>query len=194
MEKSAMHAIVYALRSNYHVWRNMNAQLIDNLIMVAIGAGFTFARSGIVALINDPQKKQKANRIFKVGGPVILGCGILLTIGNLLNTESDLDRAVREINANVPKMVDEATRLDSASAGPRRRLTYNLTLISMKAQAIDRVAWKQNVVPTIRTNMAQTKGMHTLLAAGVTVASRYSSSDGVLIDEIVMKPEELSTK
>ena len=194
MEKSAMHAIVYALRSNYHVWPNMNAQLIDNLIMVAIGAGFTFARSGIVALINDPQKKQKANRIFKVGGPVILGCGILLTIGNLLNTESDLDRAVREINANVPKMVDEATRLDSASAGPRRRLTYNLTLISMKAQAIDRVAWKQNVVPTIRTNMAQTKGMHTLLAAGVTVASRYSSSDGVLIDEIVMKPEELSTK
>jgi hypothetical protein len=194
MEKSAMHAIVYALRSNYHVWRNMNAQLIDNLIMVAIGAGFTFARSGIVALINDPQKKQKANRIFKVGGPVILGCGILLTIGNLLNTESDLDRAVREINANVPKMVDEATRLDSASAGPGRRLTYNLTLISMKAQAIDRVAWKQNVVPTIRTNMAQTKGMHTLLAPGVTVASRYSSSDGVLIDEIVMKPEELSTK
>ena len=194
MEKSAMHPIVYALRSNYHVWRNMNAQLIDNLIMVAIGAGFTFARSGIVALINDPQKKQKANRIFKVGGPVILGCGILLTISNLLNTESDLDRAVREINANVPKMVDEATRLDSASAGPRRRLTYNLTLISMKAQAIDRVAWKQNVVPTIRTNMAQTKGMHTLLAAGVTVASRYSSSDGVLIDEIVMKPEELSTK
>ena len=194
MEKSAMHPIVYALRSNYHVWRNMNAQLIDNLIMVAIGAGFTFARSGIVALINDPQKKQKANRIFKVGGPVILGCGILLTISNLLNTESDLDRAVREINANVPKMVDEATRLDSASAGPGRRLTYNLTLISMKAQAIDRVAWKQNVVPTIRTNMAQTKGMHTLLAAGVTVASRYSSSDGVLIDEIVMKPEELSTK
>src|ERR1039458_6669331 len=150
MEKSAMHAIVYALRSNYHVWPNMNAQLIDNLIMVAIGAGFTFARSGIVALINDPQKKQKANRIFKVGGPVILGCGILLTIGNLLNTESDLDRAVREINANVPKMVDEATRLDSASAGPRRRLTYNLTLISMKAQAIDRVALKQNVRPTPR--------------------------------------------
>jgi len=172
----------------------MNAQLIDNLIMVAIGAGFTFARSGIVALINDPQKKQKANRIFKVGGPVILGCGILLTIGNLLNTESDLDRAVHEINATVPKMVDEATRLDSASAGPGRRLTYNLTLISMKAQDIDRVAWKQNVAPTIRTNMAQTKGMHTLLAAGVTVASRYYSSDGVLIDEIIMKPEELPTK
>jgi hypothetical protein len=172
----------------------MNAQLIDNLIMVAIGAGFTFGRSGLVNLITDPQKKQKANLIFKFAGPIILGCGILLIIGNLINTKGDLDSVVRAINATAPKMVDEATRLDGASAGPGRRLTYNLTLVSQKAQDIDRVAWKQNIVPKIRANMAQTQGMHTLLAAGVTVVSRYSSSDGVLIDEIVMKPEDLSTK
>jgi hypothetical protein len=172
----------------------MNAQLIDNLIMVAIGAGFTFARSGLVALIADPQKKQKANLIFKVAGPIILGCGILLTIGNLINTKGDLDSVVRAINATAPKMVDEATRLDSASAGPGRRLTYNLTLVSQKAQDIDRVAWKQNIVPKVRVNMIQTQGMHTLLAAGVTVVSRYSSSDGILIDEIVIKPEDSSTK
>jgi hypothetical protein len=98
----------------------MNAQLIDNLIMVAIGAVFTFARNGLVALITDPQKKQRANRIFKIAGPVILGCGILLATGNLLSTESDLDRAVREINATVPKMVDEATRLDGVSIGRTR--------------------------------------------------------------------------
>ena len=149
----------------------MNAQLIDNLIMVAIGAGFTFARSGLVSLITDPKKKQKTNLIFKIAGPILLGCGILLTIGNLISTKSDLDRAARAINATVPKMVDETTRLDSASAGPGQRLTYNLTLVSQKAQDIDRVAWKQNVVPVIRANMAQASGMHTLLAAGVTVAS-----------------------
>jgi hypothetical protein len=168
----------------------MNAQLIDNLIMVAIGAGFTFARGRFVALISDPQKKQKANLIFKFGGPIILGCGILLTIGNLITTKddkNDLNNVARAINATAPKMVDEATRLDGASAGPDRRLTYNLTLVSQKAQDIDRAAWKQNVAPKIRANMIQTQGMHTLLAAGVTVVGRYSSSDGVLIDEIVYK-------
>jgi hypothetical protein len=84
--------------------------------------------------------------------------------------------------------------MEYRSAGPGRRLTYNLTLISLKAQDIDRVAWKQNVVPSIRANMVQSKGMNTLLAASISVASRYSSSDEVLIDEIVVKPEEVSTK
>jgi hypothetical protein len=174
----------------------MNAQLIDNLIMVTIGAGFTFGRSGLVKLIADSQKKQKANLIFKFAGPIILGCGILLTIGNLISTKddkNDLNNVVRAINATAPKMVDEATRLDNASAGPGRLLTYNLTLVSQKAQDIDRAAWKQNVVPKIRVNMIQTQGMHTLLAAGVTIVSRYSSSDGVFIDEIVIKPADLST-
>jgi hypothetical protein len=69
-----------------------------------------------------------------------------------------------------------------------------MTLISLKSQDIDRVAWKRDVVPAIRANMAKTKAMHTVLAAGITVASRYSSSDGVLVGEIVMTPEELSTK
>ena len=172
----------------------MTASLVDNLIMIAIGAFFTFARGRIVAKITDPKKKQTADRIFKIGGPVVLGCGILLAISTLARTEGNLDRVVREVNATAPKMVDDATRLDRASAGPGRRLTYDLTLISLKAQDIDRAAWKQNAVPSIRANMTQTKAMHTLLAAGVTVASRYSSSDGVLIDEIVIRPEELSTK
>jgi len=172
----------------------VSASLVDNLIMIAIGAFFIFARRRIAGRITDPKKKQAADLVFKIGGPVVLGCGILLAISTLARTEGDLDRVVRQVNATAPKMVDDATRLDRASAGPGRRLTYELTLVSLKAQDIDRAAWKQNVVPSIRANMTQTKAMHTLLAAGVTVASRYSSNDGVLIDEIVMRPEELSTK
>jgi len=172
----------------------MNAQLIDYLIMAAIGAFFTFGRSSLVARIQVPQMKEKCNRVFKFAGPVVLGCGILLAIGNWHSAEGDLDRAAREINATVPKMVDQATRLDGAAAGSGRRLTYNLTLVSLKAQEIDRAAWKQNVAPSIRAHLAQTKGMHTLLAAGVTVVCRYFSSDGTLIDEIVMKPEDLPTE
>ena len=172
----------------------MNPALIDNLIMVAAGAYFMIARGSVVAKITDPQKKRRTDRILKVCGPIVLGCGILLAITTLASTEGDLDRVVREVNATAPKMVDDATRLDRASAGPGRRLTYELTLISLKSQDIDRIAWKRDVVPTIRANMAKTKAMHTLLAAGVTVASRYTSSDGILVDEIVMRPDELSTK
>jgi len=178
------------------VWsfgNNMNASLIDNLIMIAAGVCFIFGRGLIVAKIPDPQKKQRIDRILKVCGPVVLVCGILPAIITLARPDGDLDRVVHEINATAPKMVDEATRLNGASAGPGRRLTYDMTLISLKSQDVDRVAWKRDAVPTIRANMAKTKAMHTLLAAGVTVTSRYSSSDGVLVDEIVMTPEELST-
>ena len=162
--------------------------------MIAAGVFCMVARDRIVAKITDPQKKQRIDRFLKVCGPIVLGCGILLAITTLTRTDGDLDRVVREVNATAPKMVDDATRLDRASAGPGRRLTYDMTLISLKSQDIDPVAWKRDVVPTIRANMAKTKAMHTLLAAGVTVASRYSSSDGILIDEIIMRPEELSTK
>jgi hypothetical protein len=173
---------------------NMIASLIDNLIMIAAGAFFIIARCRIVAKITDPQKKQRTDRILKVCGPVVLGCGILLAITTLARTDGDLERVVREVNATAPKMVDDATRLDRASAGPGRRLTYDLTLISLKSEDIDPVVWKRDVFPTIRANMAKTQAMHRLLAAGITVASRYSSSDGVLVDEIVMRPEDLSTK
>lgn len=172
----------------------MNPSLVDNLIMIAIGAFITLARCSIVAEITDSKKKQLADRIFKIGGPVIVICGTLLALGNMSRTVVDLDRVVHEVNAVVPKRIDEATRLDRASAGPGRRLTYDLTLVSMKAQDVDRVAWKQKAVPSIRANMTQTKAVHTLLSAGVTVSSRYFSSDGVLIDEIVTSPEELLTK
>jgi hypothetical protein len=108
--------------------------------------------------------------------------------------EEALFTAERQLNAMVPKMVDDSTRLDGAKAGPGKRFTYTYTLVSRKASEINSVEWKQKVVPMIRKNMRETPALRTLFQVGTTVSYKYVGSDGVLVDEIVMTPAEANTR
>ena len=51
--------------------------------------------------------------------------------------EEALVTAERQLNAMVPKMVDDSTRLDGAKAGPGKKFTYTYTLVSRKASEIN---------------------------------------------------------
>ena len=108
--------------------------------------------------------------------------------------EEALVTAERQLNAMVPKMVDDSTRLDGAKAGPGKKFTYTYTLVSRKASEINSGEWKQKVVPVIRKNMRETPGLRTLFQVGTTVNYKYLGSDGALIDEIVMTPAEANTR
>jgi len=168
-----------------------NGDLINSIITIALGTYFTFARSRIIYKISDPIKKERADRIIRIAGPVVLACGIGFGIITFLTgAKVDLTQVVRQINAASPKMSDDGTRLDGATSGPGQRITFNYTLTSLKAQDIDRENWQKNVVPVIRKNVQKIKR----LPAGVTVAYRISSSDGVFIDEVIFTPEDLLNK
>jgi hypothetical protein len=104
--------------------------------------------------------------------------------------EEALVVAERQVNAMAPKMIDDATRLDGAKAGPGKKFTYTYTLVSMKAAEVDAASWKQKVVPTVRKNMRETEGMKSLFQAGTTVHYKYLGKDGAPIDEIIMTPAE----
>lgn len=108
--------------------------------------------------------------------------------------EAALHQAEAQINATVPKMVDAVTRLDGAKVGPGKRLVYIYTLIGHKAADIDMALWRNQAAPEIRKNIKAAAGMRTLFELGTVVTYRYSGSDGVLVDEIVVTPGEVLQK
>ena len=86
--------------------------------------------------------------------------------------------------------MDEVTRFDRATTGPGRRLVYHMT-ISVPQSEFDRTEWKEKTVPAIRNNTMEQDGSRALLKAGITIAIRYSSKDGIFLDEIIFTSSDL---
>ncbi|MDD5706539.1 MAG: hypothetical protein PHR35_11480 [Kiritimatiellae bacterium] len=98
---------------------------------------------------------------------------------------------VREINATCPKMLDEVTRMDGATAGPGKLVTIRETVLAMDGATTDMVAWRTTIAPRIRASSAQAPGIRKLLAAGTTVIYQYNGRDGVIIDKIKLTRTDL---
>jgi hypothetical protein len=59
------------------------------------------------------------------------------TFGLLNDTvEASIRRDADRVNATLPKMIDDVTRLDNVSAGPGNRFTYDYTLTNIEVTAI----------------------------------------------------------
>jgi hypothetical protein len=166
----------------------MNA---DNMMQVLVGLFLVFGRGFIVGQIKDPTRKNKINRLLKITGPVVLICAVFVAVGGFARKDAQLEELAQAVNASAPKVVDEVTRLDRATAGPGRRLTYHMT-ISISQSEFNLNEWKQKTLPAIRTNTLEQEATRALLKAGITVVLRYSSKDAAYLDETVFTPSELA--
>lgn len=164
------------------------ATLIDNGIMLAIGCYVLFARKNITRKITDIHKKNSIDAVLKFAGPGLIICSIILAAASFASEKDQVQKIAEAINAIAPKMVDSDTRLDGAVAGPGKRLTYNFTLIEINANEINRNLWNNEVAPMIRSNLLGNPNTIKLQKEGIIIISRYSSSDSVLIDEIILEP------
>ena len=162
----------------------------DNVSQILVGVFLVFGRGLIVGRIKDPSRQNKINRVLKVAGPIVLGCALLVASADFQRKDPQLEQIAQAVNASAPKVVDEVTRLDSATAEPGRRLTYRMT-ISIPYSEFDRTEWDKKTVPAIRTNTIEQEGSRQLLKAGITIAIRYSSKDGIFLDEIIFTSSDL---
>jgi hypothetical protein len=154
----------------------MTTQTINSAIMMVIGVGLFFVGRRL-------SENLGAGRIVKYAGLVVAVCGLLLTAGSFA-AGGIVQKMADAINARAPVMVDEGTRLDGATAGPGMLLTYNLTLVMVDGNTIDRDAWINQAVPDIRKNVLGNPDTTKVLKAGISVVMRYSGADGVLVDEL----------
>lgn len=121
----------------------------------------------------------------------MLGCALFVAIGGFVRKDAQVEQLAQAVNATAPKVVDEVTRLDRATAGLGRRLTYHMT-ISISQAEFNLGEWKQKTLPTIRTNTLEQDATRSLLKAGITVALRYSSNEGTYLDETIFTPSDLA--
>ena len=105
----------------------------------------------------------KVGSIFGIGSP----------------TEAELRRIAAESNvtAQLPKMLDEWTRIEEVTAGPGVRFNYNYTLVKQDFEDIDANVVTE-VVTKIRSQACVSKNILTSLKRGVTVTYSYKSRDG----------------
>ena len=90
--------------------------------------------------------------------------------------------ACETINKECPKMADQYTRLDSATAG-EMQITYNYTLMNLKLNQQQVAKMFQVVEPQVTENVRANPQTKVLLDKGITMTYRYSNDKGVLLKE-----------
>ena len=138
----------------------------------------------------DPEKHalwlKKFGPMMRILGPIVILTGVI-TLINGLTKEDLITQTIRELNA-APKMVDQVTRFDRATANPGQRLTIEQTIITVKAADIPKTTW-DSFVPQLRKNISSSK-IGRLPSKGITVVYRYFGNDGKLVGEFIITPQD----
>ncbi len=89
--------------------------------------------------------------------------------------------AAEQINAQVPKMIDNDTLLDKATVGPGPRLTYHYTLLNRKSGEVDADLMLSILKPDVMNKICGNQEMKTTLQYGGIYTYSYSGNDNVAI-------------
>ena len=87
-------------------------------------------------------------------------------------------------------MIDPETRLDGVAVESGNILRYRMTIVSAQMAEFDLERWRQQIVPVIRENQNKNPNTQRLLDSGITIIVQYSSSDGIVFDEIKIEPNQ----
>ena len=103
--------------------------------------------------------------------------------------ETELLDAAQQLNKNTPLLVDEATRLDSASAVGRTGFIYYYTRLDQLKSEIDQLTVDEFVRPNIIDYVKNSPEMKGFRDNNITIDYRYYDKKGDFITEISVTPE-----
>lgn len=96
--------------------------------------------------------------------------------------ETDLQKTAQRINQEGPRLVGNGVRLDSATAGPGRSITYLHTNLEASIADIDKKAFETAYATAIRTQACNAaKG---LILKDVTMTYSYRDRNGAPIGSV----------
>lgn len=104
-----------------------------------------------------------------------------------------LQEAAERLNRQTPQTVDEITRLDRASAGPGRLVTYYNTITVMKANEVDMDAFNGEFTTNMRRKICGAPSLAAMRRAGVTMVYEYRGSDGRRIGNVQIRPSDCTS-
>ena len=101
-----------------------------------------------------------------------------------------INQTCADLNKQMPKMVDAATRMDSASAGPDKSIRYRYTIVS--SELIDTGHLADKLRPHILDEYRTNPGLAAFRDNGVTMIYDYFDKSGNALGEFQVGPKDLS--
>ena len=118
------------------------------------------------------------------------GCGRL----RLPDNEMVLRTSVEQINVRTPMVVDEITRLDSASYLLPATLRYHYTLALDSLSEAERADMAAYMRATLPDRLRAEVGSAALSELEITLHYLYNNPAGELLYEVAIAPEEYASK
>lgn len=131
------------------------------------------ARAKIQAIINAPSQPVEQPK-----------AGVDVAI------QEALRQASNKINGGLPMMVDKETRLESTVPGPGKKWTYLYTITSATSSDISQIELQDALAVVIRNGVCTSEDMAVFVKNGVQIIYRYRGSDGGIIGDIVVNPQD----
>ena len=108
--------------------------------------------------------------------------------------DQKLAQAVKELNAKLPVMMDEETRLDRGVAGPGKNISYIYTLVATNADEIDVDAFVKLMRPDLKVQACGSPVLKALFKSGITAHFVYQGKDGPEITRVSFKGADCGIK
>lgn len=98
--------------------------------------------------------------------------------------DQKLKQAVKELNAKLPVMMDEETRLERGVAGPGRAISYIYTLVNTNADEIDAAEFARIMQPDLKNQACGSPVLKAMFTGGIKAHFVYNGKDGVEITRL----------
>jgi len=89
----------------------------------------------------------------------------------------------KQINAQLPMMVDSETRLDTTICAGKH-MAYKYTMINLTEKDIDKIAFEKEIKTMLVKNQCNNENMIKLLKMGIQYNYMYQDRDGILLATI----------
>ena len=109
---------------------------------------------------------------------------------NDMGTDEALRQASNNLNSGLPLMIDKETRLESTMPGPGKRWTHLYTLVSVNSSEVTQQQLQYALGANIKNGVCTNKEMADFVKSGVQIVYRYRGSDGGIIGDVVVNPQD----
>ncbi|CAB5721073.1 Uncharacterised protein [Delftia tsuruhatensis] len=106
------------------------------------------------------------------------------------STDKNLHDLSLKINVNLPKMVDDQTRLDRTVSEAGRKFTFFHSLPFHKSSDIDSQKIHDFMEPIIREKYCTSADMKNFIKYDVTTSFVYRGNDGLEVTRFIIKPKD----
>ena len=143
------------------------------------------------------QEKTKANRISVIVGAIafaITSYGVQQLFFSPKPFDKQMKDAAIEVNKKCPMVVDEYSRLDSASTIDDKNFLYYYTLVDIEKSEVNLDTVNKYIRPNIIMNVKNTPELKAFRDNKVTIDYNYYDKNGVFVTKISVTPEMYAEK